>query len=143
MASATARASAKVIDDQSAGHWPGDRREPHECADEAHTAPALTWGHDVTHDGLRADHQSATANSLQSAEDQKFCHRPRGPARGRPEQEDHYGELEDRFTAERVPGLAIDWQSGENHQCLAAAHATGNVPPRSGGGVCHNTSTVS
>ena len=93
-------APGEVVDEEAAEQRAGDRRDREDGADQAHVAAALARRDDVGDDRLRADHESAGADSLQRPEADQLPHRLREAGEHRAGEEDQDRGEEDRLAAD-------------------------------------------
>ncbi len=106
-----APAPGEVVGEVAAEQRSGHGREAEGGADQPHEAAALPRGHDVGHDRLDADQQSARADALHRAVGDQLVHGRRAAGQRGADDEDEDGELEDALAAQLVAELAVDGQS--------------------------------
>jgi hypothetical protein len=75
-------------------------------AEVAHVLAPLPGRHDVAHDGLGPDHQPAGPDPLDRPESDEFGHGLGQAGQHGTGQEDHDGQLEERFAAVEIAQLS-------------------------------------
>ena len=97
----------EAVDEEAAEQRPRDRRDGEHTADQAEIPAAIPRRNDVGDDRLRADHQSAGADSLETAERDQLDHRLAQAGEHRAGEENQNCGEEDGLAPVHVAKLAV------------------------------------
>src|SRR5687768_10314314 len=86
----------------------GDAGDAEDGAEDPLVAPAVARRDDVADDGLRGDHEPATAEALHGTEDDELQHRAAHAAEDGPDEEDADGDLQHDAAPVEVAELAVE-----------------------------------
>ena len=98
-------------------------------AEVAHVLAPLPGRHDVAHDGLGPDHQPAGPDPLDRPEGDELGHGLGQPGQHGADQEDHDGQLEERFAAVEVAQLSPQRRGDAGGQQVGRHHPRQVVEP--------------
>ena len=114
---------------QPADQRPDDRGHGEHGPEEPHVAAAVARRDDVADDGLRADHQPATAQSLHGAEGDELRHGVAEARQRRTDDEDHDRGLEEDLPPVLVAELAPQRRRHRRRQQVGGDHPGEVRPP--------------